>query len=300
MKPEAQNSNRGAKIFFMILAGLFVFRLIVDLVQIQNRALAGIGQIFTSAIFLLVPIIGLFEASKDEWSPKKALAFFGGGVALHVLCKVAASGLAPSFGKVALEALAMTGLALWCCGLGALVATLIKDKNLILPIAIFLPGFDAFVIFNPTSVTQQIMQKAPKVFNAVTYSVPTFGMGPVAQVGPADFFFLAMFFIVIHKYKMQSKRTLQWILPVLLVYLLIVLFLGGQKLGPIELGALPALVPIGITVILVNLKEFKMLKSEAISTAFVAAISVGLMAFGVYKAATVKPLPPAQPQVETR
>ncbi|MBL8047155.1 MAG: hypothetical protein JNJ45_00590 [Chthonomonas sp.] len=277
--------------YFALIGGLFVLRLIVDQIAVTNPVVAHIGQVLVTALFLIGPIVATFVAAR--WlNVSRSLVLFLVGVALHVLGVLAsqAMGKQPSFGKVVLESLAMAGLSCWTTGLGGLVASIIKDKNLIPPIAIFLAGFDMFLIFNPTSITQVILKQKPEVFQAAAYQIPTFGIGPAAYVGPADFFIIGLLFVTIFRFDMRARATLKWTCITLLAYMLIVLYLGEFSLGPVSLGQLPALLPIGLTCLIVNWKEFRMAPAERGMTAFVAVIAMALAGYGIYRASQPAPI----------
>jgi hypothetical protein len=106
-------------------------------------------------------------------------------------------------------------------------------------------------------------------------------------MGPADPLFIAMFLYAVRKFDMRFRQTLLWLIPALAIYLGIVLVFGDRSLWGISLGALPALVPIGIVVVAVNAREFKMSKQEAAMTAGVLAVCACLIVLlaTVWKAA---------------
>lgn len=188
---------------------------------------------------------------------------------------------------------------LWTAGLGALLALLLKDRNMLLPVAAFLAGFDMFLVFAPTGPVQTLMAQAPETFRAVTYRVPTVGSPePIAFVGPADFIFLGLFFVALHRFGMRTRETLIWVVPALLAYLFVVILFGDATLGPVSLGALPALLPIGLVVLLVNRKEFRLTRSEKAATWAVVALAIGLAGYGLMLAqrqASKTPEPPFEP-----
>jgi hypothetical protein len=93
-------------------------------------------------------------------------------------------------------------------------------------------------------------------------------------MGPADPLFLGMFFYAVHKFQMRAKETLLWMVPALALYLVVVLAFGSKTFFGISLGALPALVPIGAVLVLVNRKEFHLTREERISTIGVAVLCV--------------------------
>lgn len=261
-------------------------------------------SIVATVVFLAVPILMLFRASEAVWSPKLGLGFVLGGLAAHaggVLLTMYVFG-PRGFPAVVAGAVALTGLMFWCVGAGGLLATLIKDKNLLLPVGLFLAGLDVFLVTAPNTFTRKIVEQQPELFQKVAYSTPkvstesTVGLvQPFAYVGPADFFFLAMFFIALHKFGMRSQQTFRWIMPVLLAYLFVVVFLGDVSIGPVSLAMLPALLPIGAVVLIVNAREFRLAGQEKASTVVVALLGAALAVAGVSLAARAERAGPPAP-----
>lgn len=286
--------RKGLHVFYGIAAGLFVIRVIAALVRVPESVQTPVNLLLT-VIFVSAPIIALFSAASLKWHVKPSLLFVCVGVAMHVGGLVIAKRMDSAFWIAQFDAAAQTGLLIWCLGLGSLVAQAIKDKNLLLPIAIFLAGFDAFLILTPTSLPRQIMATRPEVFEAVAAKVPGVGVGSLAHVGPADFFFLAMFFVAVHHFKMRTRATLFGLIGALVLYLALVVFFGSISLGPVSLSALPALVPIGIVVLVANWGEFQMKGEEKLATAIVAVVAVGLGMLGYRNAMNAKKAPPAAP-----
>ncbi len=278
------------RFFLATVGGLLIVRLILPFMRAPLGLIPALELVLT-ILFLALPIYALYQAASVTWTARLAGTFVGVGVVLHILGQ-ALPGLifkAPGFGVVLLIALSQTGIMLWTLGLGALLALLIKDKNLLLPVGAFLAGLDIFLVFAPIGITRQVIEKRPELFKAAAMSVPTIATTaasygtPQAQayVGPADLFFLAMFFVALFRFQMRTRETLRWMLPVLLIYLLTVLYLGQVQLGPLSLRMLPALVPIGATVLLVNRDQFKLNRDEKISTLVVALIALAMAIFGL-------------------
>jgi hypothetical protein len=287
------SARAGIWSFWAVVVALLILRILTSYVAVPI-SFAVVSTIILTLLFLGLPVWAVFQAARDPWSPGKAAAFLAGGVALHALGVVATRSFASrGFAEVLMNSIGQSGLMIWCLGLGALLTTLIRDKNLLLPVSIFLAGFDAFLIVTPTSLPQQILQKAPEVFKSVASQVPgmvqkageaTVQAAPAVYVGPADLFFLSMFAIALFKFRMRVRETQRWVIPVLGLYLLVVLFFGGVSLGPISLGTLPALVPIGLTILLVNAKEFELKPDEKAATVVVALLALGLAGFGYWNA----------------
>jgi hypothetical protein len=236
----------------------------------------------------------MFRAGSHGWNARHGLAFLSAGLVLHVGGAVLAryvSGQA-SHGEVVFMAIVQTGILAWTLGVGTLLSLVVRDKNLMIPIAVFLIGFDMFLVFNPDSPTRRIIENAPAVTQNVLATVPAAkstetpksGVYDFARVGPADLLFAATFFTLMFRFDMRAKKTLTWLIPVLVAYLLVVILFSGVSIGPISLSMLPAMVPIGLTVLLVNWREFKLQGQETVGVVLVTALSVALAAFGLYRA----------------
>jgi len=280
---------RGFVTFALVLLGLVVVDVLLGVAQFPIEWDRFLSPIIT-AIYVTAPIWALFEASREKWNWKLAVRFIVFGVLIHLLVLVKLHPPTTQFQFICARALAgliQSGLLTWCLGLGALLATLLKDKNLLLPVAIFLAAFDIFVILTPGGPTQQIMAAHPEMFSKIAYTIPRAGFigaeassAIAARIGPADMFLLAMFFIALNRFEMRAAATFRAMAGALVVYLLVVIVFGKYRLGPIRLDALPALVPIGAVILIVNRKEFSLTREEQLSTAVVAVIGVGLIGYG--------------------
>lgn len=279
--------------FATLLAALAALSIALAFVPIP-AALVRPLAVLIGVVFIAVPVYAIFRAASHCWTPRLAWGFIGIGVAMHVGLTYASALGGRGVLAAILAALGQTGLMVWCVGLGALLTTLLKEKNLLLPVSLFLAAIDIFLVLTPIGPTKIILQVAPKVLDTIGWHVPkvqqdpTFGpVAATAHVGPADFLFMAMFFVAIFRFGMRARQTLLWLAPTLLVYMLIVMLAGP----------LPALVPIGLCVLAVNFREFKLNKEEWASTALVAVIGIGLIAFGATRPRPqVEILPPDSAQ----
>lgn len=278
----------GVLVFVGAVLGLGVFRFLLGLVRV-NEALVLPLNTLLAVLFLGIPILALFFGANHKWSPKLALAFVVGGVLLQLIGVGFRDlhGLGGGF----LNSLGQAGLQFWTVGLGALLATLVKDKNILVPIAIFLAIFDAFLVLTPAGITQQIMQKAPQALPNVAAQVPAVGAEQptgkalaAAYVGPADLVFLGCFFVALFRFGMQTRLTFKLVVPALVFYLAVVLYTGW---------ALPALIPIGLCILIANWREFQLSRDEKMSTALVAALGIALLVWGA-----TRPKPTPEPLAE--
>ncbi|HXH61302.1 MAG TPA: hypothetical protein VNI20_08075 [Fimbriimonadaceae bacterium] len=285
----------GFRRYLTLVGCLFVLRVVLGFVAVPLGMVHTLSVV-SSIVFVGVPLYALYSAADREWGSRQGLIVLATGAAMHVAAALLVSYVLPQQGvwTVVAHAFGQTGILFWTLGIGVLLSIFIKDRNLMVPVALFLIGFDAFLVFNPSAPTAKILRLAPRSFTQVALAtVPAVKaegqpMGQVqdlAYVGPADLLFLAAFFCLLFRHRMRTRQTLLWLAPVLIAYLLVVLIFGDKTIGPVRLAMLPAMVPIGVTVLLVNRKEFKFAKQEVGGVIGVALIALLLAAFGIYRAA---------------
>ncbi|MFI5386629.1 MAG: hypothetical protein ACHQ50_10970 [Fimbriimonadales bacterium] len=287
----------GIPLFLLALAALALVRVGIGYVSLPLAALPA-TNVAIAALFLAVPIVALFFAANSHWSWRGAAKFVAGGLVLQ-FGLIALGNTVRLPGPVAgvLIAVAQCGLACWCAGLGALLATLIREKNILLPIAIFLAAYDFFLVLTPWGYGERIRKTFLPVLANVAGQIPSVSAAPThglarpgAYVGMADFVFLAMFFIALFRFRMRTRQTLFWVLPALILYMLVVMMYGNQELVGFKLSALPAMVPIGLAVLIVNWREFQLKRDEKLATLGLAAFVLVILTF-----AATRPKPQAEP-----
>ncbi|MBX3096194.1 MAG: hypothetical protein KF812_04975 [Fimbriimonadaceae bacterium] len=297
-------SSNGAPVglgcFFLVLGVLTAIRILYGVIGFPSGLVMPM-LLLSAVLFVAGPVIALAQGARPEWHVRHAAFTFTGGALIHAsaayfLMNVYKEGL-PS---VLIDALGNAGLLTWCLGLGAMVGLLIKDKNMLLPVAFFLAGFDVFLVFNPTAIVTRVVTENPEMFERLAASVPAaqpantqqgITLAPMAFVGPADFFFSAVFLVCLYRFGMRARETMKWLTVALTLYLVVVL-------SPLGLNMLPALVPIGLTVLLVNRKEFVLTKEEKQATWGAGFIALALAGYGIYRKFTVPVIvtePPAAP-----
>lgn len=197
------------------------------------------------------------------WAAATAMICFGAGFAalLKTRAKVPA----------ATELL----LILFLCMLGYLVSLALRERNLLLPVALFSPVFDITTVF--WGPAKAMVEKAPRLVEAVSAGVPAPGaLRPISMVGPGDFAFLTIFFAAIYRFRMNDRRTYWIMLPLVTLTMFAVLLLRGVP-------ALPGLVPMGIAVIAANWRLFKLTTEEKWALAAAAAVVVGVAVFAALR-----------------
>jgi hypothetical protein len=287
--------------FFLILLLIALLRIVIGLLALpDNHNLILWASVGVTVVFVAAPILGLFWAAGYAWTPIKAVIMLIGGGIVWAGSMVLAQRTGNPLVGGSLVAISQSGLICWCFALGSLLALLIKDKNLILPIAVFLALFDMWLVFAPEGVVQHFVVQGPmtqlKTMAYQSPSVATASAGgraePMLYIGPADFVFLSMFFVALYRFRMRVASTLRVIMPVLALYLIVVLCWPGVHIGPITLGALPALLPIGLVVLIVNRDQFNLNRDEKITTVVLAVLGTALVIWRIGQ-------PPPPPRVET-
>lgn len=302
MSAENDKSGVGLGGFFAVAAVLFVLRLLFASV-IFPPGVATALSVASGVIFIALPIWGMFMAGRHAWKWGHVGLLILVGIALHLGGLFGARSM-PETGlaTVTVGAIAQTGVLFWAVGLGAAVALLIKERNLLLPIALFLAGFDVFLVFAPTAPTARMVESRSNFFQSVAMAIPRARVETpeapqskgarvelLSQVGPADLIFITTFFVCLFRFGMRVKETVRWLVPVMVLYLFL-------AMSPIGIGMLPALVPVGLTVLIVNRKEFQMTKEEKQATIGVGILALLLAIAGITLRALSKPKePPAEP-----
>ncbi len=291
--PSPSTERPPLLLFFGVVAVLAVIRLLMAAIPVATALVVPLSLLSTLT-FIGGPIYALYIGGSEQWVGKRAGLVFGLGVLMHVVGFLMArptGGLGPLglTGWVLMQ----SGVLVWCLGLGGLVSLMLKDRALLLPVALFLAGFDVFLVATPFAPTASMVEQHPEIVKSVAMSVPKAreaepGQVPGARavdlglVGPADLAFMGMFFASLHRFRMRARSTVLWLVPVMALYFLL-------AVSPVGIGMLPAMLPIGATVILVNLGAFGLRREEVAATVVVALISLGLAGYGIYARVTYKP-----------
>lgn len=266
---------RGLNLFFVLLGVLVLLMFGITFIPVESTSASKAWSYLFTPFLIALPVYAIFSAANHKWSWQLAVQFIVLGALAHVSLSIMEKQVSEKPLLAAFSAIGQAGLLMWTMGLGALLAIRLKDRNLLIPVAIFLISFDIFLVFTPNSPLQKL---APKYLAQIAYKVTQAGsVQPFAYVGPADFLFMGMFFVALFHFKMDPKNTMKWMIVAILVYLCIQMF---------GVAMLPLMVPIGLTVLLVNWKFFKLNKEEIMSTAVIGVICVGLISYMAWKRAS--------------
>ncbi len=171
--------------------------------------------------------------------------------------------------------------------LGVLVALMVKEMKILLPMAAVLALMDLWVVFGGGLVHTAVHAPPQKAavaktaMHAFSATLPTVkpaarGAEPLAySVGFADYLFISLFFACFSRFNVAEKRILATqvvLVSVLTVYMGLVYVLGSD---------LPALVPIAVVIVAMNLRAFRYTRSELFALAY-AAVFVILLLGGMW------------------
>lgn len=267
---------RGMNLFFSLLGVLILLKFGIAFFPVDPESSAAnvLSLVFTP-LLIAIPVYAIFGAADHKWDWLLALQFIGIGLLLHIPLSFVEKMVEDKVILSALSAIGQSGLLIWTTGLGALLAVKLRDRNMLIPISIFLVAFDIFLVFNPSSPMQKLLEANPNYLPTIAYKIPTVGsVNPFAFIGPADFLFMGMFFVALYRFEMSAKTTMRWMIVAILAYLLLS-FLTHS---------LPLMVPIGITVLIINWKHFSMNKEEILSTFIIAGICALLIGWAAWRA----------------
>ena len=290
---RASLTKSGYRDFAVMVSLMAVVRVALPFIPVPIAMAPTVDFLLLIGVFVAT-IYAIYRAMSEKPDPKLALVIILVGVFLQVTAVniINLSFHGRGLGAVLLSPIAQTGLMIWCIGLGAIISSILRDKNILIPVAIFLVGFDIFLVLTPAGFTQQFMKQNPNILSNMAMQIPkstsivheaaNATVATAGLVGPADLVFLGAFFLAMFKFNMRPKETIKIMIPVLVGYMALVLFTKWS---------LPALVPIGLVTLIVNRKEFNLNKDEKASTVVVAIIVVAILVFSATRKPKLQPAP---------
>ena len=157
--------------------------------------------------------------------------------------------------------------------LGTILSRIIREANVLLPVAFVAMPIDYIGAMTPTGYTADMVKHHPSVVKAVSVSVPVMhGVAPIGFIGPGDVLFIAFFLAVVQTLRMNMSGTF-WLMYVFLTATMIVVTAWGFNIA--------ALVPMGFAVLFANFRYFKLQRSEVFASLY-AMIIVLLLITGFY------------------
>lgn len=165
---------------------------------------------------------------------------------------------------------------LGCTFLGILLSPIIREPNVLLPVALVAMPIDYLGAMTAIGFTKQMVEKHPGIVKGVSVPVPGVGgaahhagLAPIAFIGPGDVLFVAFFFAVALRLNMNVRGTFWGIYGLLTAAMIYVLSPGSINVG--------ALVPMGIAVLIANYSYFKLKREEVFATLYATLLVLALV-----------------------
>lgn len=254
----------------LAVAGVYVIlRITIPMLRVAH--LNGILMVVMSiALMMLVQLalavsiagLGMKPKTSALWALGSAVVFAG-----FLLMFSSTSPAVPKVvarGLVAIQQLSLMSLAAF---LGCTVSHIVREPNLLLPVAMVAALVDYWnVNLGPLG---HFIENKPSVVSAVAVHMPSPVPGiPAMMVGMGDFVFLAMYFAILFRFGMNVRGTF-WLGYVVLT---------ASMLFVLKAGVLPALIPMGIVVIVANARHFKLSREEKVAVLYAAVLVLVLFA----------------------
>ncbi len=159
---------------------------------------------------------------------------------------------------------------------GILLSRIVRERNVLLPVALVAMPIDYIGAMTPIGFTQNAVTQHPNIVHAVSVPVPTVGsIHPSGFIGPGDALFIAFYFAAILRLAMNGRGTF-WLMYALLTLTLLYVLLPNSV--PVA-----ALVPMGFAVVIANARLFTLKRDEVFAMIYAAALVVALVVgFYVY------------------
>lgn len=156
-----------------------------------------------------------------------------------------------------------------CTFFGILLSRIVREPNVLLPVALVAMPIDYIGAMTPIGFTQNAEHHHPAIVQAVSVSVPTVGgLHPISFIGPGDALFVAFFLAVVLRLDLNLRGTFWTMYILLTVTMLLVLFTGLP---------IAALVPMGLAVLLANGMRMHLQRSEVFATIYAIALVLTLV-----------------------
>jgi hypothetical protein len=223
----------------------------------QPLGAAALAQLFLAGLVLFGSSLALQRPMlADQW-------LFGGQPVLLGIAR----GLPP---PAALGLAAAHDAGVICLGaaIGSAVALLIRDRNILLPAGTFAAFADYFMVKWGTVHVALQTPAGAKVVQQMSAGVPAVhhSLQPITM-GMADFVFLAFFLACARRFEMNYRGTFLALATVLALLLFAIPWLRQ----------FPAVAPMALAFVLVNLRYFKLTRAEVHATALVFALMAALV-----------------------
>lgn len=257
------------------LCVLLAFGLLVAMPHVRGLPPAA-GVIGGTLLFLLVSLLVVSELASFPLRPAVDAVGLVLGLGAWYAAGLGAEHLAAA--RTVLSAGASISFLLACVCAGRLLALIVRERNLLLPVALVAGMADIFtVVAGPTG---EALKHAPKLVEKLSVAIPKVGSaaGPagakglahIATAGLGDFIFLAFFLAGVARFGLRGRASFWGIYVAVALGMGAVLFVPGTP-------ALPLLPFMVAGFLVANLGVFRLSRPEKLQTALVVVLLAGLL-----------------------
>ena len=228
-----------------------------------------------SLVFLLLSILLMREYARFRANPLVdvllLLIFLAGWYLVAGLAEGATAA------RPALSGVSSILFLLACVCFGRLVSLIIREKNIVLPVALMAGLADVFTVF--LGPTAKALEEAPEFVTKLSVGIPAAGSaaGPeggaalafIATAGLGDFIFITLFLMCVYRFGMRDRATVGFIFLFTALGMMLVFF------SP--LPALPLLPFVVAGFLIANRGVFDLTRNERIYMVVATAFIIGLM-----------------------
>ncbi|MEN6305540.1 MAG: hypothetical protein ABFD96_22650 [Armatimonadia bacterium] len=235
-----------------------------------------VGTAVATVVFLLLSLLIIREMARFPLAP--LWDFMGALVSLSLW--YAAGPYAEQYPSLKPLLAALAGLLFMvaCVFFGRLLSLIVRERNMMLPVAIMAGLADVFTVF--MGPTGEALKHAPKLVEKLSVGIPQVGsatgaaggagLATIATAGLGDFIFLAFFFAGMYRFGLRERRTF-WV-----IFVAVLLGMGAVLLLP-AVPALPLLPFIVLGFLIANAGTFKLSRQEKVAMVVVVAAVTGLL-----------------------
>jgi hypothetical protein len=257
------------------LFALLAFGLLAGLPYLKLPPL--VGTLVATVLFLLLALLVIRESARFPVAPLVDAFGLAAGLGLWWSVGYYAQHLAAL--RPLLSALSSVLFLLACVCFGRLLSLIVRERNLLFPVAIIAGLADIFtVFFGPTGKT---LEKAPQIVQKLSVGIPAAGsatgaeggagLAHIASAGLGDFIFLTFFFACVYRFGLRARATFWVIFGLTLAGMIAVLLAPG-------LPAVPLLPFIVAGFLIANAREFRFTRQEKLYMAIALVFVAGLLA----------------------
>lgn len=273
-KPAEQRTGRDPRLMFLLALGAYLaFGLLLPWVPLPRHrpplaALLALVALATAAFMLLQLWLAQAVVSLKPRAGVSALL-----MVLSVVSLIAINRFAPGSVRLLLVNLAITS---GCAFFGILLSRIIREPNVLLPVALVAMPIDYLGAMTPIGFTQNMVARHPEIVKNVSVTVPAVGgaarhhggLAPLAFIGPGDALFMAFFFAVALRLHLNVRGTFWWTYGLLTATMLLVLATDIN---------IAALIPMGLAVLFANFRYFRLKREEVFATLYAGVLILALV-----------------------